>query len=78
VHCTKISPEFGCQGQGQGHQGQKKRKTAKSFPLTMHSRVCVCAVGRKQQAATDDTLHGRPGVTDYTSGKISACCLVFN
>jgi len=31
VHCTKISPEFECQGQrskvkGQGHQGQKNEK----------------------------------------------------
>jgi len=26
VQCTKISPEFACQGQGQGHRGQKTKK----------------------------------------------------
>jgi len=34
---------------GQGHQGQKKRNTAESSPLTMHSKAC--AVGGTQQAA---------------------------
>jgi len=29
VHCTKISPEFECQG----HPGQKKRQNAESSPL---------------------------------------------
>jgi len=26
--------------EGQGHQGQKQRKTAESSPLTMHSKAC--------------------------------------
>jgi len=38
---------------GHGHQGQKG-KTAELSPLTMHSKAC--AVGRTQQAATDDTI----------------------
>ena len=37
---------------------KKKRKTAKSSPLTMHSRACV--VGHMQQAATDDTIAWPP------------------
>jgi len=63
---------------GQGHQGHKKRKNADSSPLTMHTRAYV--VGRTQLSATDDTitLRGRPGVTGYADGKISACCLVID
>jgi len=38
--------------------GTKKRKTAESCPLTMHSRAC--AVGRTQQAAADDTTAWPP------------------
>ena len=53
---------------------QKKRKTAESSPMTMHSKAC--AVGRAQQAATNDTIACPPGVTGYVSEKISACCLV--
>ena len=63
MHCTKISPVFVFGGQrsnvkGQGNRGQK-RKTAESSPLTVHSKAC--AVGRKQQAATDDTIAWPPG-----------------
>jgi len=61
----------------------KKGKTGESSPLTVHSKAC--AVGRTQQAATDDTIawsprgdwvtavHAKGG---YAGGKISACCLV--
>jgi len=34
--------------------GTKTRKTAELSPLTLHSKAC--AVGRTQQAATDDTV----------------------
>jgi len=43
VHCTKISPEFEGQGQRSRSPGTKKRKTAESSPLTMHSRACAVA-----------------------------------
>jgi len=61
MQCTKISPEFECQGKGQRSRspGTKKRKTAESSPLTMHSRACAVA-GRTQQAATDDTIAWPP------------------
>ena len=45
---------------GQGYQGQKKRKTAKSSPLTMHCKAC--AVRCKRQAA-DGSIPWPPGVT---------------
>jgi len=62
----------------QGHQGQKKRKTAESSPLIMHSRACAvdrpyAAKGRTQQQTIP--LCNCPGVTGYAGGKISACCL---
>jgi len=66
VHCTKISPTF--EDQGQGHQG-----TAESFQMTMHSRAC--AVARSHAAHSNIACH--PGVVGYASGKISACCLVY-
>ena len=62
MHCTKISPEFECHGQRSKvkvTRDKKQRKTAESSPLTMHSRAC--AVGRTQQAATDDTIAWPPG-----------------
>jgi len=49
---------------GQGHQGQKERKTAESSPLTMRSKAC--AVRRTLHAAADDTIASQPrgvGVT---------------
>jgi len=60
VHCTKTSPEFECQGQRSKVKitGDKKRKAAESSPLTMHNNAC--AVGRKQQAAADDTTAWPP------------------
>ena len=70
-------------GQKSRSPGTKKGKTAESSPLTVHSKAC--AVGRTQQAATDDTIawsprgdwvtavHAKGG---YAGGKISACCLV--
>jgi len=85
MHCTKIWPEFECQGQRSKVKvtRDKKGETADSSPLTVHSKAC--AVGRTQQAATDDTIawsprgdwvtavHAKGG---YAGGKISACCLV--
>jgi len=47
---------------GQGQQGQKKRKTAESFPLTMHNKAC--AVGRTQQSAADETIAWLPAGGD--------------
>jgi len=40
------------------HHGQTNEKLAESSPLTMHSRAC--AVGRTQQAATNDTTAWPP------------------
>jgi len=78
VQCRKIPSEFefGVEGQRSRSPGTKKRKTAESSPLTVHSKAC--AVGGTQQAATDDTLAWPPGVTGYAGGKISACCLVYD
>jgi len=62
MHCIKMAPEFECQGQRSKvkvTRDKKQRKTAESSPLTMHSRAC--AVGRTQQAATDDTIAWPPG-----------------
>ena len=60
MQCTKISPEFDSQGQrSKVKVSRDKRKTAESSPLTVHSRAC--AVGRTQQAATDDTIAWPPG-----------------
>jgi len=61
--------------------GDKKRNTAESSPLTMHSRASAVArpyaARSTQHAATNDTNACRPGVTGYASGKISTCCLVY-
>jgi len=61
VDCTQILPEFECQCQRSKVKvtTDKKRKTAESSPLTMHSKAC--AVGGTQQAATDDTVAWPPG-----------------
>jgi len=40
----------------------------------MHSKAC--AIGGRQQAATDDAIEWPLGVTGYAGGKISACCLI--
>jgi len=58
VHCTKLSPEF--EGQGQRSKvkvtkDKKKRKTAESSPLTVHSRAC--AVARPYAASTNKRYH---------------------
>jgi len=45
----------------QGHQGQKKRKTAESSPLTMHSRACAVA----RQYAARSTQHAACGNRRY-------------
>jgi len=50
----KSRPSSNVKVKGHGHQGQKKRKTAESSPLTMHSKAC--AVGGTQQTTTDDTI----------------------
>ena len=52
---------------GQGRQGQKNEKKLLSHPQ---------AVRRAHQAATDDTISCRPGMTGYAGVKINACCLV--
>jgi len=74
-----MSPEFECQGQRSGHRGQKKRKTAESSPLIVHSRAC--AVGRMQQAATDDTIAWPPrgdGLRWWENQRmLSSCAIVF-
>jgi len=60
MECTKISPKFEDQGQRSKVKvtRDKKRKSAESYPLTMHSTAC--AVGRTQHAATDDTIEQPP------------------
>ena len=64
MHCTKIAPEFECQGQRSRSPGTKMKN------------CWVIPVGRTQQTAADDTIAWQPGVTGYAGGKISACCLV--
>ena len=61
MHCTKISPEFefGDQKSKVKVTGVKKRKTAESSPLIMHSKAC--AVRRTLHAAADDTIASQPG-----------------
>ena len=39
----KFRPNTKVKIKRQRHQGQKKRKTAESSPLTMHSRACIIA-----------------------------------
>ena len=60
VHCTKILPEF--EGQGQRSKVKvtrdKKRKTAESSPLIMHSRAC--AVARPYAARSNTRYHCVP------------------
>jgi len=60
VHCTKILPEFERQGQSQRSRSPrtKKRKTAESSPLTMHSKAC--AVRRTLHTVADDTIALQP------------------
>jgi len=45
VQCTKISPEFVCQGQRSKVKvtRDKNEKTAESSPLTVHSKACATA-----------------------------------
>ena len=74
MHCRKLSPEFKGQ-RSKVKVTRDKKRNYRVIPLTMHSRAC--AVGRTQQAATEDTTACRPGVTGYAGGKIRACCLVF-
>ena len=52
MHCTKISPEFECQGQrSKVKVTRNKRTTAESSPLTMHSKACAVR-------CVDDTIAG--------------------
>ena len=53
----KSRPSAKVDVKDQGHRG--KRKNTESSALTVHSRVF--AVGRTQQAATDDTIAWPPG-----------------
>jgi len=63
VRCTKISPEFDCQGQRSKVKvtGDKKRKSAAlvSAVVLCGAVLCIACRGRS-----------------YAGGKISACCLV--
>ena len=58
VHCTKISPEFEGQDQTSTSPRTKKRKTAESSLLTMHSRAC--ALARRYAARSNRRYHGVP------------------
>ena len=73
VQKSRPSSKVKIKGRRSRSPGTKKRKTAELSPLTLPSKAC--AVGGTQQAATDDTIACRPGVTGYAGGKISACCL---
>ena len=60
-------------------KGQRSPWT-KNEKLLIHPHgQCIVgrALGRTQQAATDDTIAWPPGVTVYAGGQISACCPVF-
>jgi len=58
-------------GQKSGHQGQKKRKTAESSPLTTHSKACAVArpYAVRSNRRYHDTTACRPGVTGYVAGQ---------
>ena len=53
----------------------KKRKTAESSPLIMHSKAC--AVGRTQKLAADDSIAWPPGVTEWRQCTLTAACVRF-
>ena len=94
VHCIlgtlyKISPEF--EGQGQRSKVKvtkdKKRKTAESSPLTMHSRACV--VARPYAARSNRRYHCVPpggdglrrwedqGMLSSSSMSVEQCCSLY-
>jgi len=54
VQKSRPSSKVKVRGQRSRSPGTKKRKTAESSPLTMHSNVCT--VDGTQQTATDDTI----------------------
>jgi len=68
----KSHPSSMVKGQRSRSPGTKKQ-TAESSPLTMHGRACAVPRAYHQQTIP---LRGRPGVTGYAGGKISACCQV--
>ena len=63
MHCTKISHDFECQGQRSKLKviRDKKRKTAESSPLTMHSKACASCAERCTQQQTIP-LHAARGL----------------
>ena len=77
MHCTKISPEFECQGQRSKFKvtRDKKRKLPSHFPID-NAQYKACAVGRTQQAATDDTTTWPPGGDGLRLWENQRCCLV--
>ena len=67
VQCTKISPEFACQGQGQGHRGQKTKKCGIFFRSLGHGPRAALFPG---------AVLGTVLCQFSASGKTCACCLV--
>jgi len=55
VQKSRPSSKVKVKGQNSRSPGAKKRKTAESSPLTMHSRACAVARPYMQHAATDDS-----------------------
>jgi len=81
MNCTKISPEFECQGRRSrsAHQGQKNELSAADT-----SRVRTNAIRSLQTACSSSgraNFVSARGVVQlcrrqfYAGGKISACCL---
>jgi len=77
VQKSRPSSHFGSKVKRSRSPGQKKRKTAESSPLTVHSKVCI--VGRTQQAPTDDAIAWPPGGDGLRQRKnqrmLSSCLL---
>jgi len=53
----------------------KKMKNCWVCPLTMHGRVC--AMHRMLQAAADETIASRPGLTGWQQCTLTAACARF-
>jgi len=77
VHCTKISPEFECQGQRSRLPGTKKNKTAESSTLTMHSTWRRVRCRPYAARSRDDSIVWPLGVTGWRQCTLTAACVRF-
>jgi len=77
VHCIKVSPDFECQGQSQGHRRQKKRKNAESSPMTMRGNLVRRRMRCRPYAALSSRrLHCVAAGGDGSALHVDGGCLV--